>query len=192
MIVAGDLKFCFNPFISLYEEEILAPFNIIGRLAGQYKSVHYLKDIYRRDRPLMFSFYSVEGSNGAPTAEKELSLLNQLMKDMEGSEVVVVGFLWKYTDIWKHTEPKNFSIMCIDELLGIECDVIIFPMWTILHEYNTNRVDIKKALNNVSFAVSRARQEVIIVGKKEKVLSISKEWAEIVNEAKEHLLKIND
>lgn len=185
LLVAGDLEFSYNPFTSVYGKETLAPFNIVGRVKGMSKSVHSLDNVYRRDRPIMFTMYSLEGSSEIPTPEKELSIIKQdIIGEMEGNDIIVVGFLWKYTDAWKHMQPEAFTVMNIDELFGVESDIIIIPMWTLLHCYDPQRVDMQKTLNSVSLAVSRAKQEVVIVGDREKVRGISKEWDAIVGEAK--------
>ena len=61
-------------------------------------------------------------------------------------------------------------------MLALECDM--------------NRVDIKKSLEKVAFAMSRARKEVLIVGEKAQLEAIGGSWIEVISEAKEQSINI--
>ena len=198
VIIAGDLNNPHNPFAENYSEKVLKAFNMLGRVSTLTNSVYNLQNIYRRDRPVMVSLWNLETDLEVATPEKELTIIKKVIEeaavDLENSETAVVGLTWRYTDVWKHSggeQTESFMVMNIDELLGIEVDVIILPLWSILSECDMNRMDIKKALDKIEFAKNRARQELIIIGEKGQLEKIANEkWKAVLSEAKEQSLKV--
>lgn len=192
LILAGDLNNQYNPFAEVYPEKILKQFNILGRMSMISSTISTLEIGYRRDHPIYKTLYNLEGETEIPTPEKEFMLIKKLLEkdiDVEENEIIVVGLLWKYTDIWKHNEATEFTVVNIDELYGVECDTVILPLWSVLSECNMGRMDIKKVLDKLEFIESRAKKEIFVIGEKNQIIRISEKWANFINDSKEQQIK---
>ncbi len=59
-------------------------------------------------------------------------------------------------------------------------------------ECDASRMDVRKALDRLGFAMSRARKEVLVVGERPQIEKIGEAWLKMAAQAKEHVVKVAD